>query len=158
MQFPRSQAGVNLILQLHPELFDLVWVERLRMMHLLPSRMIAHVVVDLDDVESGLLPARLGSSQSYRGVLFDFLEYLKRRRLESGLHKFAYTLVVCLEADTRLIGGGTHVKVIPNGIDLPEDDETYDQQTPQAGFLFLGTTNYSANIDATLYFAESVWP
>lgn len=158
MQFARSRDGATLIRQLHPEQYDLVWVERLRMMPLVPLPTPARVVVDLDDIESGILAARLRKRQSYRGVLFDYLEYLKWRRLEKGLHKLGHTFVVCSEADKRLIGGGPRVQVIPNGIDLPEDDDALGQQTPQPRFMFLGTMSYSANIDAVLYFIECMWP
>jgi glycosyltransferase involved in cell wall biosynthesis len=157
MQYATSRAGASLIRRLRPERFDLVWVERLISMQLL-DKVRVPVVVDLDDLHMATLAARLRRGGPYPGMLYDFLEYLKWRRLEMGLHKLPYTFTVCSEADKRRLDGGDRVRVIPNGVEVPENCELAGERTLQPIFLFVGSMSYNANSDAVEYFAVRIWP
>lgn len=158
LQFTRSRAGANLIRQLRPERYDLVWVERLEAMQLLPTRLNTRVVVDLDDIQTEWLAARLRHEPPSRGKFFEFLEYLKWRQTENGLRKFPYTVAVCSEAGRELLKCGTRAAVIPNGIDLPGEEEAGRRGGSRPTVLFLGMMAYSANIDVVVYFVQNIWP
>lgn len=158
LQFTRSRVGSKLIRQLRPERYDLVWVERLQSMQLLPTRLNTRVVVDLDDIETEWRAARLRHECCYRGKYFEYLEYLKWRRAENGLRRFPYTFTVCSEAGRQCLKHGTHVEVIPNGVDLPDEEEAIGREESRPVLLFLGNMEYSANIDAVAYFMERIWP
>jgi glycosyltransferase involved in cell wall biosynthesis len=158
IQFARSPSGASLIRRLQPEIYDLVWVERLMTMQLLPARALSCVVVDIDGVRSGSLAGRLRRGRPYRGMQYELLEYLKWRRLERRLHSLPYTFAVCSEEDKTLISREARVEVIPNGIDFPGEEKKVPQQTQRPVFLFLGTLNYSPNVDAVEYFVGCIWP
>jgi len=153
----RSTDGASLIDRLcRLEHFDLVWVERLISLSMLPDRLDIRVVVDLDDVEHHRLAHRLRSCRLDWRLPPDMLEFLKLRRLERNLLRLPYEFAVCSAIDRAIIGGGPRVHVIPNGVDIPPTPSAAGPREPV--FLFVGTMSLPPNADAARFFARRILP
>ena len=157
-QWFRSEAGAALIEQLCERHFDLVWVERFYTLSMLPAKLKARVMVDLDDLEHRKLGRELSIENSAPKKALMHLEYAKLRRFERNLTQLPYEFVVCSEADKQILGGGKKVWVIPNGVEIPQqhNDIGYSQQDPV--ILFIGVMDYAPNCDAVEFFAGQVMP
>jgi glycosyltransferase involved in cell wall biosynthesis len=166
LRWYESQVASRLVGELCRSRFDLIWVERLPSLRLLPSARSERIVVDLDDLEHRKLGHRLRSAPFHRLLPFHGLEYLKLRRLERGLARLPYELAVCSTLDRQILDGDARVWVIPNGINLPEplphvtaSVQPAERSKPGAPvFLFVGTLGYVANVDAVQYFARRILP
>ncbi len=153
----RSPDAVRLVSQLcRRQHFDLVWVERLISLSMLPEWLDARVVVDLDDVEHRRLAHRLRSGRLHWQVPLDALECLKLRRLERNLLRLPYEFAVCSTVDQEAIGGPPRVHVIPNGVSVPSVRPVPPGREPV--FLFVGTMSLPPNADAACFFARRILP
>ncbi len=73
----------------------------------------------------------------------------------------SFSATVCVgEADARWlrrIGGRNSVHVVPNGVDLPSD-ENLAEEADVPTLSFTGTLDYQPNVEAVLYAANAIWP
>ena len=157
-QLFRSAEGARLVEGLCAEGFDLIWVEKMSSLPLLPDGVNSRVVIDLDDLEHRKLGHRLRHADLYRSLPLDCVELLKLRRFERRLLRRPYELLVCSTLDRRALGDGPQVRVVPNGVDIPE--RPVDRESPPAApvLLFVGTMHYQPNADAMRFFVRRVFP
>ncbi len=154
----RSTEGEQLVEQLCLRQFDLVWVERLVSLSLLPSWLKTRVIVDLDDLEHRRLCRELALAKFHKRMLLDYLEFLKLRRLECALPRASGEFVVCSETDRRILDPGAKTRVVPNGVDIPPLVDDADDDASAPILLFVGSMAYGPNVDAVQFFAREVLP
>ena len=138
--------------------FDLVWVERLASMRLLPRRVSGRVIVDLDDLEHRKLARQMKVQRSLRVLPLELLELWRLARLEGALLQLPYEFAVCSAVDRAVLGDSPRVHLIPNGTDVPGRESAYAPAPPAPVFLFIGQMSYQPNVDAVCYFRERVLP
>lgn len=115
------------------------------------------VVVDRIDCAALTYWRALGRT---RGVLAGAGDFWAASCYERKLARHFNTLVVVAEDDAamlRRLAPRARVRVIPNGVRLPEI-AAGDHETPFPTVTFTGVLSYAPNIDAVLYFARAVWP
>jgi len=157
-QWYTSAAEASFVEDLCMRGFDLIWMERLFFLSLLPASLKTRVVIDLDDLEHRRLRRELTLAKLRGTWLLDFLEFMKLRRLECSLGRRSSELIVCSETDRRILGGGSRVWVVPNGVEVPERFEEHEVEATNPIFLFVGYMAYQANIDAVRWFARQILP
>jgi len=158
LRWYKSEYAKCLVAELCSRSFDLIWAERPVCMKLLPSDTSARVIIDLADLEHRKLAYRLCRTGWYRLKPFDFLEYLKFRRLEKGLLKSSYEFAVCSAIDQAVLGEPKRVWVVPNGINLPRTQSQVPAEDRDPTFLFMGSMSYDPNVDGICYFANRIFP
>lgn len=80
-------------------------------------------------------------------------------RYEFQMRRACAATVVVGDADARVLSrifGVRNVRVIPNGVDIP--DVAAVKRSLRPTVMFTGVLKYPANIDALLYFADEIWP
>lgn len=157
-QWYRSVEGTRLVEQLCLRQFDLVWVERFFSLSLLPSWLKTRVVVDLDDLEHRKLRREISIAWPARRVVLKYLDLLKLCRFEYNLPKLPYELVVCSKTDKGILGGGTNIWVVPNGIEIPTSGDEFEIDCPDPVFAFVGGMDYGPNVDAVQFFGRQILP
>jgi glycosyltransferase involved in cell wall biosynthesis len=86
-------------------------------------------------------------------ALWDFLRW---RRFElMMLPRFA-RVVTMSEKDVPLLGGGSRIRVIENGVDL--DRFQPETEAPGQRLLFIGSFRHFPNVEAYRFFIQNVWP
>jgi glycosyltransferase involved in cell wall biosynthesis len=158
MQRFRSVECEALVAQLCSQGFDLVWVESIVSMQMLPGSLRARVIVDLPDLEHRSLRWQLRLWKIHHMTPLHWLEFLKLRRLERTLHALPYEFAVCSEIDKKALGADGHVWVIPNGTDLPPRTPAVLEDNRDPILLFVGSMFYGPNVDAVRFFAQRVLP
>ncbi|MBX6771835.1 MAG: glycosyltransferase [Chloroflexi bacterium] len=141
--------------------FDVVHVEHLRAAFLGP--LIPPTVASLfDAVDSiSLLWERtVRASHSRRQRLLARLELTRTRAYEARLPTWFDQLVATADEDARALeqlAPGTHVEVIPNGVDLAAFAPWEGPREP-ATLVFTGKMSYHANVTAVLVFVREILP
>lgn len=158
MQERRSREGTALVAKLCTQPFDLIWVQRVSSIQMLPPSLTTRVIVDLDDLEHRSLHGRLKLGSAYHMTPLYWLEYHKLRRLEQSLHALPYEFSVCSESDWAALGSGSKVWVVPNGTSMPDPATSVDREDPKPNLMFVGTMSYQPNIDAVLFFNRNILP
>jgi glycosyltransferase involved in cell wall biosynthesis len=155
----RSPQGSQVISDACREGFDLVWVERLISLGLLPGNVGCRVILDLDDVQYRKLGHRLRRTRPGLHTIFDLTEFLKLRRMERGLaRRGPHEYVVCSTLDKHILGGGDRIWVVPNGIDVPTEPVWRPSGTDDPVFVFVGAMSTEANADAACFFVRQILP
>jgi sugar transferase (PEP-CTERM/EpsH1 system associated) len=141
--------------------FDVVQFEHLQMgqyAKFVPSRSIT--VLDEHNVEYVVRRRHFENEPNWLKKAFLYLEWLRARRYEATIcPSFDYCLTVS-ERDKENLDSICQAKVvvIPNGIDveylMPEVD--IDDERPS--LIYTGTMHGIPNVDAVLYFCESIFP
>ncbi len=118
--------------------------------------------VDLDEIETAThrrLAALCRANGDEAGARIADEEAVRYAPLEEEVAASWDRVYTSSAADrdtlTRL--GSTHVRVLPNAVRLPADDES-SRSTDPFGFLFCGTLGYYPNEDAIVYFCDEVVP
>ena len=100
----RSPDGARAIAAACRQGFDLLWVERLISLGLLPEDPGCRTIIDLDDVQYRKLGHRLRQTEPGLRTVVDLVEFLKLRRLERGLARHGpHEYVVCSTLDKRIL-------------------------------------------------------
>jgi sugar transferase (PEP-CTERM/EpsH1 system associated) len=86
------------------------------------------------------------------------LEYRRVRQYEQAVVRRFPALVVTAEADRQDLGGGAHISVIPNAVDLDHFVFHGAEGRAPATLIFTGNMGYHPNREAVLWFAAEVWP
>lgn len=118
----------------------------------------ARKILDLVDADSAKWDQYAACAHwPMRSVYRTEARRLHNRQLD-WLNVFDATIVInsresaVLTTQTRC----PRLHVIPNGIELPADPPPVDQTDPIVGFV--GVMSYPPNVDAVLWFTDSVWP
>lgn len=136
---------------------DLIWAHGLRIPSALRLDGKIRTFIDIDDIPSQLL-----RSQAVNQIL-----RIKRVKLRIKAREWRYRearllnafagLGVCSEADRIYLGAHPSIHVIPNGFQAPEGiPRRYPASSVRIGFI--GTFNYSPNVDGMAWFIRQVWP
>jgi glycosyltransferase involved in cell wall biosynthesis len=157
-QWYGSAEEISFLKSLALEDFDLIWMERLFFLNLLPTSLKVRLLIDLDDLEHRKLRRELKLDKLNGSFFLNYIEFMKLRRLELTLLRRSCELVVCSETDKHILGDDPRVWVVPNGVEVPA--ESFEQVADKAGpvFLFVGYMAYKANIDAVQWFAHQILP
>jgi glycosyltransferase involved in cell wall biosynthesis len=155
-----SESGIarEFIRSLCAEPFDLIWAETLVSLAVLPADPNTRVVLDLDDIQHRKMMHKLRAASLSLLWPAHALEFLKLRRFERNLRGLPRELVVCSEGDKQLLNAGDRVRVVPNGVDVPDDLQVRLPATAQPTILFVGTMSYPPNQDAARFFVKSIFP
>ncbi|PYM92517.1 MAG: hypothetical protein DME04_15040 [Candidatus Rokuibacteriota bacterium] len=152
-----SAPAATLLRNLAQVPFDLVWIERIRLLPNLPPTLPGRVILDLDDLEHRKLAGKLRTRRWSRSLPFDLADYVKLRALERSLARRRWEVVVCSDTDRQALGAHPRVSVVPNGVDLPAVAErAVDPASPT--FVFVGAMFYAPNVDAVRFFAREILP
>lgn len=155
----RSPQGAQVISDACREGFDLVWVERLISIGLLPRNLGCRVILDLDDVQYRKLGHRLRRTGPGLRTVLDLVEFLKLRRMERGLVRHGpHEYVVCSALDKRILGGDGRIWVVPNGIEMPTEPAWRPAEGEDPSFVFVGAMSTEANADAVRFFVRQILP
>lgn len=154
----RSPIGAAMIRKACDTKFDLLWVERLISIGLLPDDPGCRVIMDLDDVQYRKIGHRLRQTGLRPRTVFDMLEFLKLRRLERTLVQGPYELAVCSALDKETLGGSSRIWVIPNGVDVPADASARLPVDRQPVLVLVGAMSTEANADAAQFFVRRILP
>jgi len=157
LQWERSVEGQRLVAELCKRSYDLVWAERLIGFRLLPPDLRSRIIVDLDDLEHRKLAHRLRAAPVLRMLPLEFLEFWRLRTLERSMARSVHRVLVCSSFDKHLLGG-SHVDLVPNGVDLPLLAPSSPPRPEVPTFTFVGYMGYPPNIDAVSFFARRVFP
>jgi len=136
--------------------FDLIWITKGWVAGLLPFLDWRKVVVDLDDLEHRVQWRMRRLGPFYPSRVFEYAEIWKQRRFERKLCRRAAYVLVCSEADREILGY-ENVRVLPNCVDLSEAIGQEDGENPYR-LLFVGNFRYAPNVDAALFFCNSILP
>lgn len=158
LDYFRDRAAERALRPLLERPFDLIVVAQLYMLGYVPKRLRNRVVFDSVNAEVRRLEAmRRGSCRMRRAAAG--LQLGPVRALEADAARtVARVLAVSAEEQAHFeqISGRT-AELIPNGVDveavLPRAPQ---QQTPE--FLFMGSFDYSANVDAALHLINDIAP
>jgi glycosyltransferase involved in cell wall biosynthesis len=155
----RSPQGAQAVSDACQGGFDLVWVERLISIGLLPRNMGCRVILDLDDVQYRKLGHRLRRTRPGLHTILDLADFLKLWRMERGLtRRGPHEYVVCSALDKRILGGGDRIWVVPNGIDVPTEPAWRPAEHGEPVFVFVGAMSTEANADAVRFFTGQILP
>jgi glycosyltransferase involved in cell wall biosynthesis len=105
----------------------------------------------------------IGVPSRWPGAVYSFLQWQKLRRFEAWACRQVDAVTAVSDVDARALQRlvpGLDVAVVPNGIDVamhaayvaPRD------ALPARSLVFTGTMDYRPNVDAVLWFVNSVYP
>jgi glycosyltransferase involved in cell wall biosynthesis len=138
--------------------FDLVHVDSMDLMALLPELKGLPIALTHHNVESSLLERRAASAKnSVTAAYLRFQASLLARAERRWLPMVALNIAVSAEdaSEFQRMAPGARVEVIPNGVDTeffaPVDG-------PTAGCVFVGGTSWYPNLDGLEWFAAEILP
>jgi len=158
LQLEHSEEGRALVARLCQKSFDVVWVERLTSLRLLPTHVGSRVVIDLDDLEHRKAARRLSIEPFSRMWPLEVLDLIRMRALERGLLRLPYEFAVCSATDRRILGMDPRVHILPNGTDVPTDERDTHGPPVSPDFAFVGHMGYQPNVDAVCFFHDQILP
>jgi sugar transferase (PEP-CTERM/EpsH1 system associated) len=137
--------------------FDVVHATLIRVLPYVWQERRPPVVVDLIDTLTLNLADRRDQVRGPKRLGYE-LEYRRVRQYESAVVRHFPALVVTTEADRQDLGGGAHITVIPNGVDMERFAFHGPAGRDPATLIFTGNMGYHPNEEAVIWFAAEVWP
>jgi glycosyltransferase involved in cell wall biosynthesis len=135
----------------------LVWVFKSWLAGSLPPLDWQRVVVDFDDLLFRVMRRTMRHTPWYGSKVFcENIEIWKEELFERRLCKRVAAVLVCSEGDRRRLGH-QNVHVLPNCVDVPEKEPCVGLQDADR-LLFIGKMDSQPNVDAAVYFCESILP
>lgn len=127
------------------------------------ARYVEHVkgiprVMDMVDVDS----AKFASYREHLGRATRWvygLEASRLSRFEESLVREMDSVILCTEHEAKLLRDredGGRIEVVGNGVRLPEEQPDSGPRRPD--FLFIGSMDYHANVDAVTFAAHEIMP
>lgn len=151
--------------------FDVVHVEGYYLMQLLPTMLHVPVLLVEHNIEYLLILQKFmlaRSTQERFHLWHEYVYTLKWERLFWKRAKVCVTLTVDDQIAMEKLESSIRVKVIPDGVDhlrrndapkLSENDrKNHPTRVKGSYILFVGNFAYEPNIDAALYFSNSIFP
>jgi glycosyltransferase involved in cell wall biosynthesis len=116
------------------------------------------VIVDVDDLVSGMSRQRARSSGWNRRKLIQLFDAAKSTRYERSLARRFTRVVVAKTEDRDFFAPAdrAHVSIVPNGVTIPPIPAA--EPAVANTLLFVGTLGYGPNIDAIRWFATEILP
>jgi glycosyltransferase involved in cell wall biosynthesis len=136
---------------------DLVWSFGLHIPSAIGLDTGESVFLDIDDIPSQKITSQLTRETRWleKAKLRCQAGIWKRREIRLPSHFCG--VGVCSEADRVYLGAYPSIHVIPNGFQKPDALPRRHPALPEK-IGFIGTLDYSPNVDGINWFIESVWP
>ena len=151
---------------LHAGSFDAVQMEGVHLSAYLPviraaaSRPV--VLSDWHNIESEILHrySRVHASPMRRAYAWRTANLLERTETRFLAACDVHTVTSERErARLQARDPAAEIHVIPNGVDVQSfDAQELNTGAPRTGLLFAGSMDYSANVDAVVWFVNNIWP
>jgi glycosyltransferase involved in cell wall biosynthesis len=136
---------------------DQIWISSSWLAGSTPGLDWRKVVVDYHDLDYRVMRRTMPLTPSYGSKIFcENLEIWKQQFFDRCICKRAARALVCSEDDRRILGYD-NVRVLPNCVDLPEKAPSGEFEVPQR-LLFIGKLDYHPNVDAVLFFCQTIFP
>lgn len=152
------RRALNTLLDRHK--YDAIHVQHLRMSPYLSKRRDIPRILDLPDAFSLYWERRKNVKRGLLTALFENFEQRRVLRYEAILLTYNLALV-CSAEDLEYLKQKQHtgnLRLLPNGVDLeifaPRDHDYGHGNT----ILFTGNMDYAPNVDAVVYFTETILP
>lgn len=153
---------------LRGQTYDIIQIESLEMTpYLLVARTLcpaARIIYDALNAEHDLqrLIHRIDRRTPARwpAALYSFIQWRRLIRMEREICRAVDQVIAVSDEDARALrdlAPAARIAVVPNGIYADEYAETHERlDLGPAALLFTGTMNYRPNVDAVLWFVDSV--
>lgn len=156
---PKLQQQLNVMLEQHK--YDAVHVQHLRMSPYLAGRKDIPRILDLPDAFSLYWERRKNVKRSLPVTLFENMEQKRVLKYEKVLKDYNMALV-CSSEDLSYLEDhhkSGNLRLLPNGVDMQTfAPRNHDYSTQNQTLLFTGNMDYEPNIDAVVYFTQSILP
>ena len=136
--------------------FDLIWITKGWLAGRLPFLDRGKVVIDLDALDHRVQWRIRKLGPFYPSMIFEYADIWKQKAFEKRLCQRARCVLVCSEGDRGILRYG-NVRVLPNCVDFSEGIPDEDAENPYR-LLFVGNLRYAPNVDAALFFCNSILP
>ncbi len=160
LYFQSNELKNKLNIIIEKERFDAIHVQHLRMASYLSERKDLPRILDLPDAFSLYWQRRKTIKRSLWVTLFENMEQKRVLNYEPVLKEYNLSLV-CSQEDLDYLVQTHHVsnmRLLPNGVNLNTFSSGGHDYTHNNQLLFTGNMDYAPNIDAVIYFTESILP
>lgn len=140
--------------------YDAVHVQHLRMSPYLADRIDLPRILDLPDAFSLYWERRRNVKRSLPVTIFEHIEQKRVLKFESVLEKYDMTLA-CSPEDIdylRQHHKAGNINLLPNGVDMETFYPRHHDYSHNHTLLFTGNMDYAPNVDAVIYFVQSILP
>ncbi len=137
--------------------YDVVHATLIRMLPYVWNIRRPPVVVDLIDSLGLNLADRRTQVSGPKRLAYE-VEYRRVLAYERAVAAHFPALVLSSPADKEALGGGDHITVIPNGVDIERFPFHGPDGREPATLVFTGNMGYHPNEEAVIWFAAEVWP
>jgi len=152
------QSKLNEMLAMHQ--YDAVHVQHLRMSPYLAGRNDIPRILDLPDAFSLYWERRKNVKRSLPVTLFENMEQKRVMEYEKNLGKYNMALT-CSAEDLEYLEQHHHtgnIRLLPNGVDMTTFAPRQHDYSHNHTLLFTGNMDYAPNVDAVIYFAQTILP
>jgi len=152
------QQQLNTMLEQHQ--YDAIHVQHLRMSPYLAGRKNIPRILDLPDAFSLYWERRKNVKRSLPVTLFENMEQKRVLRYESVLKEYDMALA-CSDEDIAYLEAkhnATNLRLLPNGVDMTAFSPRNHDYSHNNTLLFTGNMDYAPNVDAVIYFTETILP
>ena len=160
LYFKSASLQRQLDKMLAEEHYDAVHVQHLRMSPYLKDRKDLARILDLPDAFSLYWERRKTVKRGLLTTIFEHFEQKRVLRYEQVLKQYDKALV-CSAEDLEYLcdkQGATNLGLLPNGVDLTTFRARNHDYSHNQTLLFTGNMDYAPNVDAVVYFVQSVLP
>ena len=140
--------------------YDAIHVQHLRMSPYLANRKEVPRILDLPDAFSLYWERRKTIKRGLLTAVFENIEQARVLKYERVLKEYNLALV-CSGEDLAYLENTHHsgnLRLLPNGVDLDTFAPRDHDYTHNDTILFTGNMDYAPNVDAVVYFTESILP
>lgn len=157
-QVPEVQAALDRLFA--ADTFDAVLFESVQMAgYRIPPGV--RVIIDQHNLEYELRRRASERETSLSRKVFNWLEYRLLRPVEIARCRAADAVSVTSERERdilRAFAPQTRIAVVPNGVALDTFQPVPPSHEVAGRIVFTGALTYQPNVQATLFFAERIWP
>jgi polysaccharide biosynthesis protein PslH len=149
-----------LSIKLKENKYDAVHVQHLRMAPYLEHETSVPRILDLPDAFSLYWERRKKIKKNKLLAIFEFYEQKRLVKYEAVIRNYNMSLVCSSEDLTYLqrLHGANNLNLLPNGVDLKTFAPRNHDYSHCSTLLFTGNMDYAPNVDAVIYFVETLLP
>ncbi len=140
--------------------FDAIHVQHLRMSPYLSERKDLNRILDLPDAFSLYWERRKTVKRGLLTTIFENIEQKRVLAYEQILKEYNLSLV-CSREDLEYLQkthGVNNLRLLPNGVDMTTFTAANHDYSHNQTLLFTGNMDYAPNVDAVIYFTNSILP
>lgn len=156
---PQISSLFEVIGSLNLDKYDLIWVERARLITLVAGHE-NKTIVDLDDIMYKKIWREAASKTNPLHALALMPRMLRHWVREVGRARRYLAVVVCSDEDNQHLRtyGLRNVHTIPNGVDTVRRPIRSNRRSGSPSVAFVGNMRYPPNLDAIDFFSEEILP